>query len=985
MSKEKYKTNFKRSLGLAGISGIITFFVIYCIYYMYSFAPFGVGTLAWEDGMIQYLDFFSYFRDILLGKNNISYTFSDTLGGDTLSIFHYYLASPFNLLIVFFSNEQILVFFNLIVALKLSLSAFTMAYFLYSCFNQNLKSVFIILFSLSYALMHYNIVQSSNIMWLDGIYMLPLMILGVKKAVRDRSISFLSVSTAVCILFNWYIAGICCVFSIMWFFFDSVICYIRNATGNKKEKIENFILGLINYGGSMVIAVLISACLFLPTIYSMLGGKGLKAEVDFSFLGNILSCIEQYHIGAISTEGNPSLYCGSLVLLGIIGFFGLKNISRAEKWVVGTFVSLCILIFYWKPLILVFSLFGSAMGHWYRYTFVTIFLFIYIAATFFEKSDEKIKDKYIKYSFIFSGILLLFNYIKPTLDISYIYSTIFFLIIISIVLVFIERNNSKTKQRYISIVLMCLVIFELGFNAKTLWINKYSVFDEKIESYPVSQEKQIDEIKQIDTTLYRISQTNYKTGAGYNESLAYNYASNTGYTSCPENIQLNFLDKLGYRMEGGCITIARTSVLAADSLIGIKYVLSDSAINGLIEQNNLGEYNNKKVYKNPYCLPMAFIIESFNEEKIKDTLNPFEYHNNLYSQLLNDEISLYKKIEYQKENIDGNIRYSLQLPQGNYAIYGNIPFSPYIISTLIFDNGEMMDYAGWLSQSVFYIPTEKNAEKTEVTLKSDYYDGFGEEQFYALDLDMLEKVTQKLSSQSVDDIVLGYDEINYEIEVESDKYLYLSIPYSDGWEININDKKVEPLLLAECMMVIPLTAGNNVIDMDYTIPGLKLGIIITIIGIILLIVWNITVKNKKLMNWLYKFITSTAMRYIIVGGCTTMVNLVVFTVLCKIVNMDVNVSNVISIICAIFFAYVTNKIFVFESKCNSKKELLIEMGKFVGARISTMIIEVGGVFLLYNVIRQDELIAKLETQIIVLVVNYFISKFIVFRTKEEAK
>ena len=79
----------------------------------------------------------------------------------------------------------------------------------------------------------------------------------------------------------------------------------------------------------------------------------------------------------------------------------------------------------------------------------------------------------------------------------------------------------------------------------------------------------------------------------------------------------------------------------------------------------------------------------------------------------------------------------------------------------------------------------------------------------------------------------------------------------------------------------------------------------------------------------------------------------------------------------------TNKVFVFESKTNTVKETFLEMVKFVGARMSTMAIEVGGVFLLYEVIHQDEVIAKLETQIIVLIVNYFISKFFVFKTKEE--
>ena len=139
---------------------------------------------------------------------------------------------------------------------------------------------------------------------------------------------------------------------------------------------------------------------------------------------------------------------------------------------------------------------------------------------------------------------------------------------------------------------------------------------------------------------------------------------------------------------------------------------------------------------------------------------------------------------------------------------------------------------------------------------------------------------------------------------------------------------------------------------------------------------------KKLWDKLLAIMNSEAFRYIIVGGCTTLVNLVVYTLLCKVVHMNVDLSNIISVITAILFAYVTNKIFVFQSKCKDYKELFAEFCKFVGARLLTMVIEVGGVYVLFHWVGQDEIIAKLETQIIVLIGNYIISKFFVFVSKE---
>lgn len=135
-------------------------------------------------------------------------------------------------------------------------------------------------------------------------------------------------------------------------------------------------------------------------------------------------------------------------------------------------------------------------------------------------------------------------------------------------------------------------------------------------------------------------------------------------------------------------------------------------------------------------------------------------------------------------------------------------------------------------------------------------------------------------------------------------------------------------------------------------------------------------------------IFSEAVRYIFIGGCTTLVNLLSFGFLCYLTplgnnDLGITVSNVISVIIAILFAYVANKIFVFRSRTKTVKELILEMSKFIGARLGTMLIEVGGVWLAVSVFNQNEMIGKLETQILVLIGNYFISKFLVFRGSKE--
>lgn len=133
---------------------------------------------------------------------------------------------------------------------------------------------------------------------------------------------------------------------------------------------------------------------------------------------------------------------------------------------------------------------------------------------------------------------------------------------------------------------------------------------------------------------------------------------------------------------------------------------------------------------------------------------------------------------------------------------------------------------------------------------------------------------------------------------------------------------------------------------------------------------------KKLIEKLYG---NSVVRYIFFGGCTTMVNLVSFYILRKF-RVELNTANIISIILAILFAYVVNSKYVFQDKCESLKAHIQPFCKFIGARLVTMVIEVGGVWLLVSVMGMGDMIGKFLTQFIVLILNYVFSKFFVFTT-----
>ena len=141
---------------------------------------------------------------------------------------------------------------------------------------------------------------------------------------------------------------------------------------------------------------------------------------------------------------------------------------------------------------------------------------------------------------------------------------------------------------------------------------------------------------------------------------------------------------------------------------------------------------------------------------------------------------------------------------------------------------------------------------------------------------------------------------------------------------------------------------------------------------------------KKLKALILHFYQNDVIRYLFFGGCTTLVNLVCFFVLRKC-RVELNIANLISIITAILFAYVVNSRYVFQDKCETFKDHFRPFCKFISARLVTMVIEVGGVWLLVEVCKMNDMAGKFITQFIVLALNYIFSKFFVFTTGKSKK
>ena len=148
---------------------------------------------------------------------------------------------------------------------------------------------------------------------------------------------------------------------------------------------------------------------------------------------------------------------------------------------------------------------------------------------------------------------------------------------------------------------------------------------------------------------------------------------------------------------------------------------------------------------------------------------------------------------------------------------------------------------------------------------------------------------------------------------------------------------------------------------------------------------------EKIKMLIKKLCTREVILYIVFGVLTTVVNIAVSYALNAWLNMEENIASTIGIIASILFAYFTNRKLVFNSQAEEAKEKWVEFGKFILGRAFTMVIEIVGVFLLVTVIHafygmfSDEtafLINKGIISVVVIILNFLISKFFTFKGKK---
>ena len=369
-------------------------------------------------------------------------------------------------------------------------------------------------------------------------------------------------------------------------------------------------------------------------------------------------------------------------------------------------------------------------------------------------------------------------------------------------------------------------------------------------------------MKAADDSFYRIAQTDYRQRTDENLTAyfddAYSYAYNgiAHYSSTYSNNQAELMCHLGYASDP-TVPVTTTRLLAADSLLSVKYVLGEPEVPGLAKADDLGE----GIWRNPYAVAPALVVNAGKAVDYKKyEHDPFAYQNALYSQLLRRKVELYKKVDIRTIRERTLDRYTYKIPQQpeNTITYFSVHTRGWAHGKLYCNDKFLTEYAYWLTPQAVMLP-QKSVTSGESTVHYKYISGenkIEEAYCYSLDLDALAAVSAELNAKApagetgTYTIHPGYVSANVMAETGSES-LYLSVPVDRGWTVKVNGVEVEPEKLtdnafADCFYLIPLTQkGENKVKMTYEVPGLKAGAILTVVTFIASLALAILFRRKN--------------------------------------------------------------------------------------------------------------------------------------------
>ncbi len=799
--------------------------------------PFGDRCFLRTDLYHQYAPFFKELNYKLRTGGSLFYSWDIGGGTNFWSLAAYYLASPTNLLVSLCPEEYIIEFVTGTIFNKIAICSVTMAYYLNKKHGKSgvegYAAAFIGIF---YSLSGYMAAYNWNVMWLDCLFLFPLVILGVERLALENKGLVYAITLGLSILTNYYIAIMTC---------GGVIVYCLFLVAVDKRFYKQFGIKFLKFVGYTLLAIALSGVFLIPYIkyFDMTASADSTFKWEWNSYFSVFKMLARHLINVevhTGLEHWPNIYSGMAVFFLIPFYYLNRKVTLREK--IG--YTVLIIFFY-------FSFSTRAMDYiWHvfhipnslpcRQAYIYIFLLLTMAYRGFMGIKER-SYRDITFAMIFALIFIfVVEELNPDTKVYtqyVIYISAVFVILYAIL--FYIKRRGKLYRDVIIVLFIALAAVDVCVDTSvtsfpTVGRDDYTSYDEA-----VSEAMDIIREDEGENSFYRVEKAEIRTK---NDGAWLNYPSISLFSSTANANLTAFYKKLGMESSFNAYgSVGQTMV--TNMLLSVKYTISHRELHPDEELYTLVSTNNKDiwVYKNNYTLPVGVCYEADAAENWDSSgTNPVTNLNKLCEEV--SGISYFFTDANFSYTSSANLSIDVQRSGYYYAYVPKSGVKDILVQhdnyTRWFHNlnrGYIMDL-GYIEAGDTLTVQNKEEESTRsITIT-----------FYRMKDELMEDLYNAFMQYPYIVDKFTDTEISGHVTAPANGgYLITSIADEGGWEVYVDGKKAEKTLAQESYIQVYLTPGEHEVTFKFHVELFGIGLACTLGAIAILVLIFVLTKLKE--------------------------------------------------------------------------------------------------------------------------------------------
>ncbi|MBR6321244.1 MAG: YfhO family protein, partial [Lachnospiraceae bacterium] len=808
-------------------------------------APFGDQCFLRTDLYHQYAPFFRELKRKFSEGGSLFYSWNIGGGTNFWALSAYYLASPANILVVFWPKNYVIEFITFLIVNKIALCSLTLTWYLNKRHDKHgIAGYPAAFFGVFYALSGYMAAYNWNVMWLDCLWLFPIVIFGLERLVKENRGLLYSVALGFTIFSNYYIAIMVCM---------GVACYCFFLLGTELEMRKQFGIKFLKFIGYTVLALGFSAVFLIPYIAYF----GMTASASGTFTWewkrtyfSIFSMMSR-HLDNVATHTGldhwPNIFCGVSVFLFVPLYYLNKRITLREK--IG--YTLLIIFFY-------FSFSSRTMDYiWHGFHIPNslpcrqAFIYIFLLLVMCYRGFLGLKDRsYRDLTFCMIGALVfIFMAEKLETDTTYyanyvFYGSAVFLVLYTILIYAFRRG--RVMREVLIILMLTLAAVETCIDTGITSVSTVSRVE--YTNFDRAMEEMLPEIAADEgDNFYRVEKVSNRTK---NDGSWLGYHTISTFSSVANANLTDFYKTIGLESSTNAYgSMGQTPF--TEMLLGVRYLVSQKELPKAENLYTLYDMRTVKsgkgvnertyttyIYKNRYTLPLGYVLDSSALSAWTDEgRTPLENQNQL-SKLISG-VELFEDVTPNHTN---EKKVSLTVSEAGFYYAYSPKSGPKEIQATHKDFSKKFQNLGrsytmdlgWMEagETVTFENIEADSSKLlDITL-------------YRFRDDRMGEVYETFSGDLMQVISYSDTSVKAEIDVKAAGTLFTTIAAEEGWEAYVDGEKAEIITMKDAYITLKLDEGRHTIEFRYHVPWFVPSLLVTLVSALIMIAIGVLGRRR---------------------------------------------------------------------------------------------------------------------------------------------